>query len=379
MGRMLKRALIWGSLLSKRLYKKPSFIALLLLIPLIVCGYNLAAHEDSGMITIVVGCEDPSDVFSSALRKELSDSSNIIRFIGNDDLEKCRRMVSDGVVDAAWIIDDDIELHISDYVAGQYTGHGFVEVIVREQTVPLILANEKLSASLFARCARTCYLQYFRINAPEMDTLSDDEILAFFDGVTFDDDLFVFSYVDHHAVPKLNYLTMPVRGMLAVLVFVSGLAAAMYYASDDQEGLFFWVRTDHKQHVQFGYLFVCVGNIALFVLLALVFSSNCSAFLIELIAIALYVVCCCVFCQLLQLVFNTGRVMAVLFPILAILSLVACPVFIALPSLKWVSLALPPTYFINSIYNTSYLFYMLVYIALLKVIHDLINRFVVKK
>ena len=52
--RKLNRILQWGIMLWKRLYKKATFLLLMLIIPFLVIAYNTTAQEDSGVITVAL-------------------------------------------------------------------------------------------------------------------------------------------------------------------------------------------------------------------------------------------------------------------------------------------------------------------------------------
>lgn len=376
MGDRMRKILMWLLMLTKRLYKKPAFLMLLIAIPLVVLGYGMASREDSGMMTIVLACEDTADALSKRLVEELCESGSVIRFIHTEDPEEGREMVGNGVADAAWIIPKDLQKQISDYAAGIYTGYGFVTVVVREETVPLMLANEKLSAKLFHECARTGFLYYFRENVPEMQEASDETILTYFDSVSFDEGIFAFSYVDSdiNNENSMNYLLMPVRGILAVLILIGGIATAMFYVSDDREGLFSWVGLMNKPNVELGYQVISIGNFGFVVLIALTLAGLSVGLFREVVCMLLYIFCCCVFCQLLRLWCGNLRALATVLPVLAVSMLAICPVFISVPALRHVQLLLPPTYYIHSIYNSEYLLYMLLYSLILKFTYELSSR-----
>ncbi len=367
----IRTLLMWLWMLTKRLYKKPAFLMLLLAIPLIVLGYGISAREDSGMMTIVLVCEDPADALSWSLANDLQESGNVIRFMDADTPDKGREMVSNGVADAAWIISKDIGQQIHDYVSGSYTGRGFVTVIVREETVSLMLANEKLSAKLFVECARSYFVQYFRENASRLDSVTDDQIRSYFDSVTFEEGLFSFSYVDTalSSENSMNYLLIPVRGILSVLILVCGMATAMFYISDENAGLFSWVEQKNKPHIELGYQLISAFNMAAVVLVALGFAGLSVRLGRELISMFLYGCCCCVFCQLLRLWCGRMHVIATVLPVLTVLMLAICPVFISLPALRHIQLLFPPTFYIHSVYNPRYLLYMLIYILIVKLIY----------
>ena len=51
----------------------------------------------------------------------------------------------------------------------------------------------------------------------------------------------------------------------------------------------------------------------------------------------------------------------VMIPLLIVAMLLVCPVFFDLGALRMVQFLLPPTYYINGVYNTRYILYMAVY------------------
>ena len=376
----VRNVIMWLFMLTKRLYKKPSFLALLILVTVLAFGYGLAAREQSGMLTIALSCEDQHDVHAQSLIDALKDSSNVINFTTGVSADIAKQMVFDGAADAAWIIGSDFGAQISDYVSGTYTGRGFVSVIVREETVPLMLAKEKLSGKLFVACARAYFLHYFRQNVPEAEGLSDQKILAHYDHASLDENLFVFSYVNGEAVDtdSLNYLLMPLRGIFAVFLLIGGMAGAMFYTSDYHQGLFSWVSLKRKSFVELGYLLIVLTNLAVAVIFALWMSDVWTNLLQECLSMVLYIMCCSVFCQLLRMLCRSSPILAMVLPILSVMALVICPVFISLPGLSNLQFVLPPTYYIHSIYNPAYLLYMLVYTIIVKLLYEICCRFLNK-
>ena len=67
----MKRILIWLWLLTKRLYKKPTFLVLLALIPALVLGYSTVARQDSGVVTIALAAYDNNDPMANAIMDDL--------------------------------------------------------------------------------------------------------------------------------------------------------------------------------------------------------------------------------------------------------------------------------------------------------------------
>lgn len=367
--------LLWPLLLTKRLYKKPAFLIILLLIPAVIFGYGLSAKHESGMMTIVLSAQAPEDSFSKSLVEELKNSGGLIRFIHEIDPDIAQEMVYNGVADAAWIVSADAKDDIEAFASGHYTGKGFVRVIVREETVPLLLANEKLSSSLFIRCAKVCFVNYMQQEESLPDDLGNDAVAEYFDGVSLDDRLFSYSYIAAQDINpnSKNYLLVPVRGILSIIVVICAMAAAMFYITDERDGLFSWVSLTNKPYVEFGCQIIAVGNCMLAAVISIFAAGMAESFLSEISGAILYILCCALFGQVLRIICRKQQVIGMLIPLFTMLMLIACPVFISVPALKTLSMLFPPTYYIEAIHNNAFMLYMVFYIMILVVIVKLFS------
>ncbi len=55
----MKKIAIWFVLLNKRLYKKATFLCILLLIPILVGVFQVAADQPSGVVTVILASHEP--------------------------------------------------------------------------------------------------------------------------------------------------------------------------------------------------------------------------------------------------------------------------------------------------------------------------------
>ena len=58
----------WFLLLNKRLYKKATFLLILILIPLLVIGYGAVARDESGLFTVALACKGEDDTASQIMQ-----------------------------------------------------------------------------------------------------------------------------------------------------------------------------------------------------------------------------------------------------------------------------------------------------------------------
>ena len=104
----MKKAGIWLWLLTKRLYQKPAFLAILVLIPVLTFCYQGATQGDSGIMTIALAREG-NDPLAEAIIEDLTEESQLFRYQLCDSEEDARQLVIAGKVDAAWIFPADME------------------------------------------------------------------------------------------------------------------------------------------------------------------------------------------------------------------------------------------------------------------------------
>lgn len=371
----MKKLIKWCALLTKRLYKKPTFVVLLLLIPALVLGYNMAAAEDSGMITIALAQEDNEDAMASDVVTELMESSRLIRFVRCESPEEAENQVRTGQADAAWIFEADMEKKVYNFLATRSKRNAFVRVLERESTTALMLTHEKLGGAVYACCSEALYLSYIRENVPEMNEVSDEELLSYYYDVSLDHDLFEFSYLDPakptEDAASASYLMTPVRGMLAVVIVLCGLAASMYYIRDGLAGTFAWVAERKRPLVELGCQMISVVNVSVVVLISLAVVGQTVGIGRELLVMLLYALCVAVFGMTLRRLIGSLRGLGTLLPLSVVVMLVVCPVFFDLGALRELQYLFPPTYFINAAYSDKFLLYMPLYTLALAMVYFL--------
>lgn len=361
----MKRWLRWLYLLSKRLYKRGAFLAVLALIPLAVLALQVAAQAKSGFIHVVLAQTDPTDPISSALVDRFMNESSLVLFTCAEDASAATDMVAKGEADAAWIFSDGMEKKLDRFVASRYEQGGLVTVVEREQTVLSRLIREKLNFALQEHTSRVCYLRYTRDNIEALNALTDEQLLQYYNEVEFNDNLFLYRTPDGTVTAQTNndYLLAPVRGLLGVLVVLCGLAAALFYLQDEGRGTFALVPLRRRGAVAFACLLVAVLNVSAVTLPALLMGGVAVFWVRELAILLLYAVCCAAFCLLVMRLCRSIRTLAAVLPMLIVAMIALCPVFFDLRNLGWIQLLFPPTYFVNAAHDGRYVLYMMGYTA----------------
>jgi len=356
----MKRIFKWFWMLSKRLYKKPSFLVLMLLVPLCVTLFAGTAQQSSGFVHIALARELDDDPVATAIMNDLLTEEGLIRF-SQMSRQAALEAVQTGQADEAWIFPENTENKLQDFAAGKE--EYIVKTVTLEETVSVKLAREKLSAAVYAYCAKAYYVDYVRSEFSQLKHLSDRELEIRFEEVKVNEELFVYGNpADTSGVQAVNYLTSPIRGLLAVLMLLCGVAATLYYLQDEAAGTFAWVRQSKKGLTALCCIVTATVNISAVLLLSLAFSGLAGNVFREVGALLLYSLCCGAFCVLLKQIFPTIRSCAAIVPLIAVVMLGLCPVFFDFREWYILQHIVPPTYYINASYDGKYLLYMLAYI-----------------
>lgn len=374
----MKKLLTWFRLLTKRLYKKITFLTILLLIPTLVVGYSAATKGDSGLFTVAVA-QRGDDPLSTQLIAELGVDSQMLRYIHCESADKAVELVQGGKVDMAWIFEADVTARLEAFLKNPTTRNSVATVVVREDNITLRLAREKLSGTLFRQFSYRLYISYVRENVPALSILTDEELMEYYHTQDITANLFAFDETDPAMAnaKKAHYLTAPVRGLLSIVILLSGMATAMYFMHDRQIGTFGWVSTKKMPLVEIGCQLVSLVNVTAVALLTLILTGQNGSFLSELATSLLYCLCCVAFSVVLRRYCRTMRVLATVIPLLVVAMLAICPVFLSIRALHSLQYCFPPTYYINSVYNTGSLLYMAGYTMLCFILYllpDLIRK-----
>ena len=366
--KQFNRILRWGILLWKRLYKKITFLLLLIMIPLLVTAYSITAEEESGIIIVALASRaEEVEPLTREIWDELQ-TSTVIRYIECSNAEEAMEMVKNGDVQSAWIFEANIEAKIYDFISQRTRKNAFLTIIEPENRTLLKMLREVLSGTVFPHCTDDLYLKYLRENAPELSEVPDAQLLEYYYNANFEHNLFVITDIEGNIQSEDtledNYLLAPVRGMLAVVVVLAAFATSMYFIRDEENGTFALVPQRAKFGVELGYQLISLINVLTVVILSLALMGDIRSWGQELLIAAVYALCAAAFTMLVRRLCFGIRALGMITPILVVVMLVICPVFFDLGALRQPQFFLPPTYFVISIYNRQYLLYMVIYTAI---------------
>ncbi len=373
------------ALFNKRLLKKPGFLVILLLIPILVVALTvITGKEDSGIMTVAIACEDRDDALASKITDELLTEPSLIHFVDCESPADAVSMVESGIADAAWIFPAKMQERIDQFTKLLGTRNSFVKVIQRESNILLQLSYEKLSATLFPYCSRSLYNHFIRQNFISLNALTDEQLEEMYDAMKVKgDSMFDFAYTNPDEsvenATEINYLLTPMRGLMATLTVLGGLAVSLFYMQDSMAGKFDWVPRKKRFLFAAGYHMTAVFDVAVVMLLTLMITGMSVSLGRELITMLLFAVITVGFCMALGSIFNNLRLFGSLIPILVIAMIALCPVFFNFVHIPAIQYLLPPYHYLNAIHNVKFIYYMLIYAAIIWILNYFLIRVKVNK
>lgn len=371
----MQRIAKWFLMLNKRLYKKVSFVLLLVAVPICVSILSYVSAQQSGFLKVVLAQIDPSDPISSALVDEISSAESLINFSVAQNYDEAKRSVEMGKADVAWVFDENMKDRLRDFVEGKESSKPAVRVIVRESNVFTRISQEKLCAEIFKYTTKIEFIRYIREKIDALDDVDDSTLEKYFDDTVISEDLFAVENLSGVSVAEeeVNYMTAPIRGLLGVLICLCSMAATMFYMQDEQRGTFAQVRENLRFFVALACVLIATANISLVVLITLYASNLAVGFMKEFLILILYAFCSSLFCLLLKQVFTRIRIYAAFIPLSVVAMIAVCPIFKGVPMLQYL---LPPTYYVEAFYDNSAILFMIIYtsfLALLCLLLELAN------
>lgn len=358
------RILTWCRLLNKRFLKKPAFLVLLALIPILAASLTLLTGEGGTILTVAL-C--PADEVSGEIVEALMEEEGVLRCILAEDEEEARALVGGGEADAAWIFSDR-----TDELVERYASDGRAKVIVtaveREDNVFLRLAREKLYAAMFPTVSRAAW-EAFLERESGVEDLPEEVLSEYEHWIEIDEAPVRFSYMDGtEAEVGDDYLRSPTRGLLAILLILGALAAAMVYVRDKRAGTLTWAGGKALFPLSAAYLLLPMLDMAVMTCLALYLAGLGGSLGYEVLLLALLVFSGAGFAMLVARFCGSEARIGVAALVLTVCMLALCPVFLNVRALRGLSMLLPPYYYLHAVHNRDFALYLAAYAVIVWVL-----------
>ena len=360
----MNRIIVRCFLTEKRLFRKISFIIVLLMIPVLVAGLKNRADEESGLVRIGLYTPDEEGSFSDEIIDRFLEDESVFLYSEYESEEEGIAALEECVIDALWILPEDLDALLLE-LADKNRIRPVIRVIEREDDVALIFTREILCSKVFPRFAYDAYTDYVSDHIGA-DAPDDETLRMVYDSICRKGNLFapgVLGKDVSEALEEETYFTAPMRGLLAIWMVLAGFAALMYYKNDEEKGVHDMVPVSRRLYGAFALQAVVLTDCGIIYLIACGILGILTDPVREITYLILFAGCISVFCNILGLLINDLRGIGMLVPFAILLMIVLCPVFFDLRSAGAVRGILPPFYYLKALYDPGYLMNMVIYLA----------------
>ncbi|MBE6588246.1 MAG: hypothetical protein E7647_07530 [Ruminococcaceae bacterium] len=358
---ILKSTAVRYCLMKKRLLKKPSFIAILLCIPLLTFAFSFfAKEEDAGLIRVALASRD-RDSYSLSIMEDIAKSSETVTFIVASSPEKAREAVTRGECDCAWILEDDLLSKTKKLAEGESVT--LVTSCEGEESTLNSLAKEKIFAAFYKEISYRIYEAY----CLDAEASATDEIISsVYAENAIEGELIRFEYEKGGEVKtsEKSYLLSPLRGLLSAVMVLCALAATVFYLCDERDGVYTLFKRNGRYFALFATNLSALSLCAVFVSIALLFSGDYTSFFRESLLLILYILCLSGFSSLLGAVFSRVWTFSIVIPAVTVAALALSPVFVDLSGLLALQILMPSYHYLYSAEGISGILPLLLYFLL---------------
>ena len=400
--RHIRHAITQAFLLNKRILKQPVFLILLALVPMLVLGVNLISFETGSLVTVAVAPGSRDDSSARALISTLvHHPSPAVRYISCRDDEAAQRAVASGEARLGIVFPPDLDELFAAYGAqetadldagalamlGSLFGSGSNsmkehQIICYTATNDIVakMTREQLFGKMY-RDMETAVVKVWLRSHPEIGDFSDTQRDEFAEQIRSGDiedfNFFELQYLDGETITDEEagrYIASPMRGLLAVLLTLTALAAVLYLCDDIRKGRFIWISPQKKPLFYFGCILLPIADLGLAAYAALYLSGNFTSWRKELPAMLLFGLCAAGFANLLRVLLRRMNLLAACVPIILCACLFLTPVFLDLVILEPVQMLLPTYLYLKSIHSVQPLWMMAAYAAAAVVLGLILGR-----
>lgn len=322
-------------LLCKRQLTQPFFLLFCLLLPL-SCALvsHLEASSSSG-IRIGLFAREPESYTDALFSRLCSETSALSFEVFSDEEQMCSQVMC-GALDCAYSFGEDFHEHL---LNGSYKKS--ILCYTTSGTLMKDLSREVIFSTLFQQLGVDLLTGYAKASSFPLfgeNNVPEEYLSALYEKYLYSEQVFSLRH-DYSDRPAENIpdagasdsstsassaVTMPVRGLIAVFLFVSALSGGVVWLQDKENKL----NVSAVADIAIPLLFMTFSSCA-----ALALTAQARHWGEELFVLVLYCLLLCGFVRVLLLFIKRPVILSASIPVFVLGSLIFCPIFINLAAL----------------------------------------------
>lgn len=349
-------------LFIKRWFRTIPLLILLAVFPLFfLLLHSISMGSDGNSLTVLLYCEAP-DQTTERIFEDLSAACKQAEFCIAESESQLKTEVARGTAECGYIFpenfarlvkESDWESSILLYTSSSSMMYTLTRELVfgaiLHETAPMLAESFFIKNHRYAQALEKI-LETYPLVYQQQQTQGDLVAL----------ESRLVTNVGGTEVPVKTAYTIPVRGLCGVLLFVMSLFASGIYLLDRQRGLYQSMPSRTKRFAPWctilSLLILCCIPVWISLLLCKESLPGVTGILLELAAMACYLVLLTGFSSLLAHVLQKPERIFTLIPLLTIGALAVCPVFIDLShvilALSWLEKCFPPYYYLAECFQS---------------------------
>lgn len=345
----MKKIGIWFFLSAKRQCKHITFVVLLFALPVCMLFLQRLGKSEEDGISIALYAEGE---WSKEIAADMAGQEGMFRFYLCTSKDMLVDDVSTGRAECGYVLPADLKerldaADISDSIR-LYTSPATVTAALSEE---LFFASmmESYGKELAGRWSSE-NLTTEEMNAQAVQEWVEERYASYMkDGGTYS---FVYETVDSKSLEETaSTVTYPVRGLIAVFLFVMGLSGGVTLCEDEQKGLYVSLTGAKKYACQAAALLAPLCLVGVSALAALWLTGTAQGIWKEVVALTGYIALIAAFSYTFSRILRKPEWLNILIPFFLIGSLVLTPVFFDIstwvPALSPFSKLFLPYYYLN--------------------------------
>jgi len=358
----LKRALVWFLMLTKRLVLQWGFVIMLCAIPIVVSLTNvLVSDDDNGILHIALSYEEKDEAVEKVITK-LMEEDSVIQYKLVPTPDEARLGVKNNTYDVAWIFPKDFKEKLDAFIKSD-NEEPFIEIFLREETIPIRIAKQKLFSAIYSDFSYSIYKNFVYEVLVTDEQVSEEEVLETYSRMPREQDIIEVEKLNAKVKKdeSSNYLNAPIRGLLSLIVMLCTLTGAMYYLKDMQEGKYDWL--PYRKRILPAWASCLAGSslACLTMLVAVLISGIGTGFLNEILPTILFALAAAGFGTVFCIIVRSPGKLGALIPGIIIVMLALSPIFFNVRSMLAISYMLPTYHYLYAIHNVNYFWYYILY------------------
>lgn len=353
----MKRTLTFLMLFVKRLCKKPSFLIILLLMPVLVLGLRLVLQEDDETIYVALFNES-SDEKIDLVIADLVSSEGSMCYYEADNEEDLRADVLTQYAECGFVFREGVWQALVNEEES-----GLITLYQNSKTTMADLIKEKIFANIYSYLSYDLMLEYIGEQEPE-DGLTNEERERYLEEryqlYVNEGGVFTISYTDgdntivkdvHEVAADNSFLMKPVKGALSLFMLMASLAGAVFWAIDEKDGVYKTLGYSERPYVNMTVILLPGLLAGLVALISVWLGGISKGVFVEVGRTLAYVILLTGFSNLIRSLTSNATLICSILPMLTVASLICCNIIInaaaMVEGIKIVRFLLPPNYYLE--------------------------------